>query len=324
MQIESVRALKEEIFAESLNRHAVIRSALPREAVVRASALPMELPRSPIALGITGGDDDYRLAVRIREVTPGLQRNIDRIVARAHGEVSIRITGHIAKQQPPRNPSKQRPLQIGSSVGHFAVTAGTIGCFVATDGSARHILSSNHVLANENLATLGDPILQPGPFDHGILPEDTVAKLSAFEPLLSDSKNLVDAAIAAIDGEISEDRATLTDLGTVSGLRIAPLQEGLRVFKLGRTTGLTRGQVSAFEVDDVWVEYDMGEIGFDRQIEIAPLDASPFSLGGDSGSLIVDEELQAVGLLFAGNDVDVTYANPLDEVLRVLGVQLIL
>lgn len=31
-----------------------------------------------------------------------------------------------------------------------------------------------------------------------------------------------------------------------------------------------------------------------------------------------------MALLFAGNDVDVTYANPFDEVLRALSVQLLL
>jgi hypothetical protein len=62
-------------------------------------------------------------------------------------------------------------------------------------------------------------------------------------------------------------------------------------------------------------------IGFDRQIEIAPLDGNPFSLGGDSGSVIVDEGMRAVGLLFAGNDVDVTYANPIQTVLQTLGAR---
>lgn len=112
-------------------------------------------------------------------------------------------------------------------------------------------------------------------------------------------------------------------MGALKGLRTTPVEEGEIVFKVGRTTGLTQGRVSAFEVDDVWVGYDMGEIGFDQQIEIEPLEDAPFSLGGDSGSLIVDDDLRAVGLLFAGNDVDVTYANPIQTVLQTLGAQLL-
>ncbi|MCZ6699237.1 MAG: hypothetical protein O7D94_09935, partial [Planctomycetota bacterium] len=88
-------------------------------------------------------------------------------------------------------------------------------------------------------------------------------------------------------------------------------------------TGLTRGRVSAIEVDRVLVEYDMGVLRFDEQIEIEPVGTRPFSLGGDSGSLIVDRRRRAVALLFAGNDVDATFANPIGAVLDALRSDLI-
>jgi hypothetical protein len=50
----------------------------------------------------------------------------------------------------------------------------------------------------------------------------------------------------------------------------------------------------------------------------------PFSRGGDSGSLVVDGNHQAVGLLFSGNDINVTYASPIDAVLHALRVELAL
>ena len=50
--------------------------------------------------------------------------------------------------------------------------------------------------------------------------------------------------------------------------------------------------------------------------------AKPFSLGGDSGSLILDSRRRAVALLIAGNDADTTYANPIGAVLAALRVQL--
>ena len=52
------------------------------------------------------------------------------------------------------------PVPIGVSVGHPAVTAGTIGARV-TDGSNVFILSNNHVIADLNLAVFGDGIIQP-------------------------------------------------------------------------------------------------------------------------------------------------------------------
>jgi hypothetical protein len=87
--------------------------------------------------------------------------------------------------------------------------------------------------------------------------------------------------------------------------------------------------VSAFNVRSVIVEYDISHtVRFDGQIEIQAEDGSEFSLGGDSGSLIVSEgDRIPVGLLFAGSDQGgpdggpVTYANPIVEVLAALDVE---
>jgi hypothetical protein len=51
---------------------------------------------------------------------------------------------------------------------------------------------------------------------------------------------------------------------------------------------------------------------------------SPFSAGGDSGSLIVDADHRACALLFAGSSAqDVTFANPLSAVFSRLRVRLL-
>jgi hypothetical protein len=42
------------------------------------------------------------------------------------------------------------------------------------------MLSNNHVLANSNAAEIGDPILQPGPYDGGRYPGDQIAVLEDF------------------------------------------------------------------------------------------------------------------------------------------------
>jgi hypothetical protein len=102
------------------------------------------------------------------------------------------------------------------------------------------------------------------------------------------------------------------------------------VAKIGRTTGVTRGQVTAFELDNVVVGYDIGNLRFDNQVEIESDGDGPFSDGGDSGSLIVDAGKRGVALLFAGSDQGgsngqgLTYANPLGAVLDALKVELAL
>lgn len=77
---------------------------------------------------------------------------------------------------------RHRPLiPAGVSISHHRVTAGTIGAIVRdrTTGQ-RYLLSNNHVLANNNEASAGDNILQPGTLDGGQNPNDKVAELARF------------------------------------------------------------------------------------------------------------------------------------------------
>ena len=65
----------------------------------------------------------------------------------------------------------------------------------------------------------------------------------------------------------------------------------------------------------------------DGQIEVEG-EGGPFSAGGDSGSLVVDSDLRACGLLFAGsqqggrNGLGLTFLNEIAPVLRGLGLSL--
>lgn len=90
--------------------------------------------------------------------------------------------------------NKHRPVLPGTSIGHFAITAGTLGIVVDRNGE-KLILSNNHVLANENNAQLGDAIYQPGPYDGGRA-DDKVAELADFIPIKFTGSNLVDCALA--------------------------------------------------------------------------------------------------------------------------------
>lgn len=72
----------------------------------------------------------------------------------------------------------------GVSIGHYRVTAGTLGAIVRDRLTGEYlILSNNHVLANSNDASIGDNILQPGATDRGVNPSDVVARLERFTPL---------------------------------------------------------------------------------------------------------------------------------------------
>lgn len=88
--------------------------------------------------------------------------------------------GYLRAYATPRD--RFRPtIPSGVSIGHFKITAGTLGTIVTDRATgAKLILSNNHVLANSNAAAIGDAILQPGPTDGGQNPGDRVATLERF------------------------------------------------------------------------------------------------------------------------------------------------
>lgn len=232
--------------------------------------------------------------------------------------------------------TRLRPVKGGYSVGHPAVTAGTAATCVYDilpgGGSSppRHgvgmpgkyyLLSNNHVLANTNAATLGDPILQPGPYDGGKNSADIVARLSRYIPIdlapakpLEEHRNLVDAAIA--EGDFAELNREVYWSGYARGWRPRDeVEVGLLLKKTGRTTHFTTGRVTVIDAT-VEVNYGDGRVGrFSDQIITTPMSA-----GGDSGSLLLTLDNVAVGLLFAGSP-QATIINQIEHVRSLLRVE---
>ncbi len=244
-----------------------------------------------------------------------------------------------------------RPIPGGVSIGHYRITAGTLGCVVRDRRSGDHlILSNNHVLADINQGQAGDPILQPGAADGGRGENDTVAVLERFIPIAfsvepptcqlaqavaglgnalakavgsrhrlrvvqlnPQATNRVDAALARpLDGVQVLDE--ILDIGQVAG--ITPPRLGMPVRKSGRTTGFTTGTITVLDAA-LEVNYGQRVARFDGQIVTTPM-----SQPGDSGSLLVaGDSLLAVGLLFAGSS-DATIFNPIQWVLDQLEVVL--
>lgn len=141
-------------------------------------------------------------------------------------------------------PAPPRPLPPGYSIGHTKVTAGTLGCLVR-DKITREtlILSNNHVIANSTNASVGDPIVQPGPYDGGLHPRDTIAYLVRWKPIVQ-WKNTVDAAVAR---PIRPDIVTPSIPGIGVPRRVSRIERvGVYVQKVGRTTQHTFGIVTAY------------------------------------------------------------------------------
>ena len=249
--------------------------------------------------------------------------------------VATQVTGMLMAFSDPTK--RQRPAPMGFSVGHPAITAGSIGARVVDPSGNVYVLSNNHVLANSNDATIGDAALQPGPFDGGTNPADRIGTLFAFKPIdFSGGNNTFDAAIA-LSNRDSLDNATPADdgygmpnsaiYGDADGDGVFDNEAallGLNVKKYGRTTKLTHGQITGISatVDvcyEVFIFICVKSAHYVDQLIIEP---GGFSGGGDSGSLIVTDDATAnpVALLFAGSSTQ-TIANRIDLVLNYFGVR---
>lgn len=295
-----------------------------------------------LAIGLAPQPDgSYALAVRYRLGLPSV-RSIARKVVAELPDADVRRTGRIKtlatdddRKVRPRPPvitaralgetGRVRPLRPGISIAHVDVTAGTLGAFVLKNGSV-HALSNYHVLSGTPSAQVGDVIVQPGPADGGRAPRDKVGTLAARVELEPGGDATVDCAIALLDDQEVDPEYPV---GLITTTAVTLGDE--KVAKIGRTTSVTHGRVTAIELDNVVVGYgdELGELSFDNQIEVESTGTGPFSRGGDSGSLVYREDGVALGLLFAGsesggeNGTGLTYINPIDAVLHALGVTLV-
>lgn len=292
-------------------------------------------PTPSISFGITTGinKNDFKLAIRSRNLETLQSDLVQNIAKNVKNECDFGVTGYI---RAPRRikftqadndkftKEKIRPLRAGYSVGHHLITAGTLGCFAKIKNDIV-MLSNNHVLANSNEANIGDLILQPGKHDGGNSETDVCGKLYKFNKI-EKTGNIMDAAIAVVSKDVLPVDFSIPRIGNVNVDNIISPKDilGEKVQKVGRTTGHTRGKVTAVNVKNVGVNYGVGKVYFfDQQMEIVGEDSSgSFSAGGDSGSFVVDMDNNPVGLLFAGSDSH-TIINPIEPIIKYFNINLL-
>lgn len=251
--------------------------------------------------------------------------------------------------------ARHRPCPMGTSGGHYMITAGTNGELLRDKNTGKICIgTNNHVGANSNEAEIGDPYLQPGPHDGGKVPDDVIGRLLGFVPInfVGDpsecsaarvwswlynaparvfrrrtrlkpvveypEKNLVDAALIGVIDE-EDVSAEIVDIGVPKGVRQAQID--MLVQKSGRTTcHTTDGLITGIDATVGPISYGPGKSAYfkDQIIVSKP----GFSAGGDSGSLVLDMEGYGVGKLFAGSD-EVTIANHIQMYLDLIDAELV-
>jgi hypothetical protein len=210
---------------------------------------------------------------------------------------------------------EQQEVIIGGISGantNLTGQSGTIGYFCVRKSAFRrrkevHLLSNSHVFADLRKAKVddGDLIMQPSPGESSS--NRPIAALVNFSALKFDGDiqdpNHIDAAIAKL-WEQRPHKFLIPLIGAVKGyVARKEIEVGEAARKFGRTTGYTEGRIFSIYLD-IWIRYDRtGQSAFfQNQFLIEPSAPSftKFVAKGDSGSLVVDAQQYAIGLIFAG------------------------
>ena len=187
------------------------------------------------------------------------------------------------------------------------MSTGTISAMIRDKVTGlKLMLSNNHVFANTSSVTNGyahegDAVIQPGVIDGGNVYGDTVATLYRWVPFQDSKMNLVDAALAlpTSQDDVSMYILASHDLDVIPVRGVAPVTSPIRVKKYSRTSDMDWGNVIDWNFS-VGVDYKDGVTrNFTDQLPVKIQ-----TQGGDSGSLLLDENDNAVGLIFAGGKDD--------------------
>ena len=195
-----------------------------------------------------------------------------------------------------------RPVVGGVSAAHTNVTAGTIGAVIRNKNTGEKLLlSNNHVFANtsstrNSRAGVGDSIIQPSGLDGGNI-TDTIATLYTWIPFDDNGENIVDAALARPINQNDVSPYILADeeLNVIPIKGIKSVVSAIPVKKYSRTSGVDYGKVLDWNFTVM--------VDFDDNISRKFVDQILVDLetrGGDSGSLLLDSDNNAIGLIFAG------------------------
>jgi hypothetical protein len=201
---------------------------------------------------------------------------------------------------------RYRPICGGISAAHRDVSAGTLGAIVEDAKTGEPLLlSNNHVFANCSTedrpnAQVGDPIYQPGRADGAVEEKDVVATLARWIPYSVTSDNLVDAAVATPKpGVITSDLVLGQDGEFITPGEMAPIKTKTHVKKYGRTSGMTNGDIIDWDFATTMTYPGGAKVRYVDQL-LAKLD----TYSGDSGSILLDDNDNVVGMVFGGTEVN--------------------
>lgn len=283
-----------------------------------------------VGVGQLSGTGEYCIQVFVTDATQelALGSGTRRLLPRYRGVplvlIEMPMAGFLsaATLTPPVGPEKyakgireHQDVIIGGISGanvNLAGQSGTIGYFCTRKSKLPrrkeiHLLSNSHVFADLQKTDVDerDLITQPSPGEPAN--NRPIASLVNFSQLKFEGDikepNHVDAAIAKL-WSTQQHKPLIPFIGAVTGyVPKKNIEIGEPVRKFGRTTGYSEGNIFSIYLD-IWIRYDRtGQSAFfQNQFLIEPTlpKFTKFVAKGDSGSLVVDANQHAIGLIFGG------------------------
>jgi hypothetical protein len=226
--------------------------------------------------------------------------NVADLIKNSYEGVPVQII-YAAQFEAHVDDNKYRPLQGGAQISlitsmdccKYNYSNGTLGCLVKRNSDNEVVLLTNqHVIDGIDGSDIFQPKVNMTQCCKGYCCEKDVVASPDKLVLSSD----VDGATATLHG--TDWKNTIIDIGTIQGTHTVTQQEvssnAYVLRKRGRTTGLTSGIASSISLSgtrtDGWQ--------YVNQLAIAGVN---YSNPGDSGSVVVNDANEIVGLLWGGN-----------------------
>ncbi|MGB5756961.1 MAG: trypsin-like peptidase domain-containing protein [Acidimicrobiales bacterium] len=315
--------------------------------ILRARDLALDLARrTPNVIGVAIGGKETRgrhtgqLAVQVfvdRKVAadvlaPG-QRIPDRIadiatdVTLSHRPQPLcasegQLLSHGARNE---DLSMHRPLVGGIAMGPANGGQGTLGGFVLDEDGNAYALTNRHVVMDDGplpVITCHQPAVTVRTAANSIIvsaARTRIGEVTAHSP--GDAVEVPDAAVIRL-APGGRWKAAVAGIGGVAGSNSLTYEQlvqiaspdGLCVQKRGSTTALTGGRILAVGAkalpDGATVTPTSPSYLGDYVVRPEGSGDRVFSLWGDSGSLVLDEDRNVVGLLWGGPQKAGAYYNP--------------
>ncbi|TAV14753.1 trypsin-like peptidase domain-containing protein [Rhizobium ruizarguesonis] len=246
---------------------------------------------------------------RFTETMPPEALSLADPVATGADEERSRIKIRVVQAEPPHLTYRDRvrPLTGGNSLGNEDVEGiGTLGCIIGLRNYPDRLfgLTCHHVLFTTG--KVGDAVVQPAIADSGSIANDRIGAIT-----WGKVDQVVDVAIV----EVNKDESSLMTMHGANNTTykikgIGNAIEWTRVWKVGRSTNSTSGIVKSVNAS----------VNIDGQSYSSQLMVDQIMVeGGDSGSIVTDQNNIFVGLLFAGAPATrVIYANRSEYVMAAL------